>query len=60
MSALSSSRDPQERSHGVEMIQSAGGRAVAVAGDVREEETALRAMLAAKEHFGAWWGLRMK
>src|SRR6266571_4562350 len=37
----------------VEMIQSAGGQAVAVAGDVREEETALRAMLAAKERFGA-------
>lgn len=37
----------------VEMIQAAGGRAVAVAGDVREEETALRAMLAVKEHFGA-------
>jgi NADP-dependent 3-hydroxy acid dehydrogenase YdfG len=37
----------------VEMVQSAGGRAVAVVGDVREEETALRAMLAAKEHFGA-------
>src|SRR5260221_8366730 len=36
----------------VEMIQSAGGRAVAVAGDVREEETALRAIVAAKEHFG--------
>jgi NADP-dependent 3-hydroxy acid dehydrogenase YdfG len=37
----------------VEMIHSAGGRAIAVVGDVREEETALRAMLAAKEHFGA-------
>ncbi len=37
----------------VETIQSAGGRAVAVAGDVREEGTALRAMLAAKERFGA-------
>ncbi len=37
----------------VEMIPSAGGRAVAVVGDVREEETALRAMLAAQEHFGA-------
>ncbi len=37
----------------VETIQSAGGRAVAVVGDVREEETALRAMQAAKEHFGA-------
>ncbi len=37
----------------VEMTQSAGGRAVAVVGDVREEETALRAILAAKEQFGA-------
>jgi NADP-dependent 3-hydroxy acid dehydrogenase YdfG len=37
----------------VEMIHSAGGKAVAVVGDVREEETALRAMLAAKEQFGA-------
>jgi NADP-dependent 3-hydroxy acid dehydrogenase YdfG len=37
----------------VATIQSAGGRAVAVVGDVREEETALRAMQAAKEHFGA-------
>ncbi len=37
----------------VEMIHSAGGRAIAVVGDVREEETALRAMQAAKEHFGA-------
>ena len=37
----------------VEMIHSAGGRAIAVVGDVREEETALRGMLAAKEHFGA-------
>jgi NADP-dependent 3-hydroxy acid dehydrogenase YdfG len=37
----------------VEMIQSAGGRAVAVVGDVREEETARRTILAAKEHFGA-------
>ena len=37
----------------VEMIHSAGGRARAVVGDVREEETALRAMQAAKEHFGA-------
>jgi len=35
------------------MIHSAGGRAIAVVGDVREEETALRAMQAAKEHFGA-------
>src|SRR6266849_1114375 len=37
----------------VEMIQSAGGRAVAVVGDVREEEMAQRAILAAKENFGA-------
>ena len=37
----------------VEMIQSAGSRAVVVAGDVREEETARRAVMAAKEHFGA-------
>ena len=37
----------------VEMIHSAGGRAIAVVGGVREEETALRAMQAAKEHFGA-------
>ena len=37
----------------VEMIQSAGSQAVAVIGDVREEETARRAVLAAKEHFGA-------
>jgi NADP-dependent 3-hydroxy acid dehydrogenase YdfG len=36
-----------------EMVHSAGGRAIAVVGDVREEETALRAMQAAKEHFGA-------
>jgi NADP-dependent 3-hydroxy acid dehydrogenase YdfG len=37
----------------VETVHSAGGRAVAVVGDVREEETALRAMQAAKEQFGA-------
>ena len=37
----------------VEMIQSAGSRAVAVVGDVREEETARRAVMTAKEHFGA-------
>lgn len=37
----------------VEMIQSTGGRAVTVIGDVREEETARRAAAAAKEHFGA-------
>jgi NADP-dependent 3-hydroxy acid dehydrogenase YdfG len=36
----------------VEMVHSAGGRAIAVVGDVREEETAQRAMRAAKEHFG--------
>jgi NAD(P)-dependent dehydrogenase (short-subunit alcohol dehydrogenase family) len=37
----------------VEMVHSAGGRAVAVTGDVREEETALHAMQTAKERFGA-------
>ncbi len=37
----------------VEMVHAAGGRAVAVVGDVREEETAMRAMQAAIEHFGA-------
>lgn len=37
----------------VEMIQSAGGQAVTVVGDVREEEMAQRAILAAKENFGA-------
>ena len=37
----------------VEAIQSAGGRAVEVVGDVREEETARRAVMTAKEHFGA-------
>src|SRR6266566_9358976 len=37
----------------VEMVHSAGGRAIAVVGDVREEETALRVIQAAKEHFGA-------
>jgi len=36
-----------------EMVHSAGGRAIAVVGDVREEETALRVIQAAKEHFGA-------
>ena len=36
----------------VETIQSAGGRAVAVIGDVREEETAIRAITVAKEQFG--------
>jgi 3-oxoacyl-[acyl-carrier protein] reductase len=35
------------------MVHSAGGRAIAVVGDVREEETALRVIQAAKEHFGA-------
>ena len=33
-------------------IHSAGGRAVAVVGDAREEETAIRAMTVAQEHFG--------
>jgi NADP-dependent 3-hydroxy acid dehydrogenase YdfG len=37
----------------VELVHSVGGQAIAVVGDVREEETALRAMQAAKEHFGA-------
>ena len=37
----------------VEQIQSAGGQAVQVVGDVREDETARRAVMAAKEHFGA-------
>src|SRR5436309_916034 len=37
----------------VEAIQSAGGRAVEVVGDVREEETAQRAVMTAKEKFGA-------
>jgi 3-oxoacyl-[acyl-carrier protein] reductase len=37
----------------VERIQSEGSRAVAVEGDVREEETARRAVMAAKENFGA-------
>jgi NADP-dependent 3-hydroxy acid dehydrogenase YdfG len=36
----------------VETIQSAGGRAVALIGDVREEETAIRAITIAKEQFG--------
>jgi NADP-dependent 3-hydroxy acid dehydrogenase YdfG len=36
----------------VETIQAAGGRAIAVVGDVREEETARRAIAAAKEQFG--------
>jgi NADP-dependent 3-hydroxy acid dehydrogenase YdfG len=37
----------------VGLVHSAGGQAIAVVGDVREEETALRAMQGAKEHFGA-------
>jgi NADP-dependent 3-hydroxy acid dehydrogenase YdfG len=37
----------------VETIQSAGGRAVAIAGDVRNEQTAIRAVSTAKEQFGA-------
>ena len=36
----------------VETIQASGGRAVAVVGDVREEETAIRAITVAKEQFG--------
>lgn len=36
----------------IKTIQSTGGQAVAVVGDAREEETAIRAITAAKEHFG--------
>ena len=36
----------------VETIQSAGGRAVAIVGDVRDEQTAIRAISVAKEQFG--------
>lgn len=36
----------------VQTIQASGGRAVAVVGDVREEETAIRAITVAKEQFG--------
>ena len=36
----------------VETIQAAGSQAIAVVGDVREEETATRAIAAAKEQFG--------
>ena len=36
----------------VETIQAAGSRAIAVVGDVREEETATRTIAAAKEQFG--------
>src|SRR5947207_11031734 len=36
----------------VETIQFAGVRARAVTGDAREEETAIRAISTAKEHFG--------
>src|SRR2546429_9825708 len=36
----------------VETIQAAGGRAIAVVGDVREEETATRTIAVAKEQFG--------
>jgi len=36
----------------VETIQAAGGRAIAVVGDVREEETATRTITVAKEQFG--------
>ena len=46
-------RRKQQLDELVEMIQSSGGRAVAVVGNVREEETAQRAIMAAKEHFGA-------
>lgn len=37
----------------VETIQNAGGRAVTVIGDAREEETAKRAIAVAKDQFGA-------
>ena len=37
----------------VETIKSAGGRAIAIAGDVRNEQTAIRAVSTAKEQFGA-------
>ncbi len=36
----------------IHTIQSAGGRAVAVVGDAREEETAIQAVKVAKEQFG--------
>ena len=36
----------------VEMIQAAGSQAVAFVGDASEEDTALRTIAAAKEHFG--------
>ncbi len=37
----------------VKMVQAAGGQAVAVAGDARDEKTARQAVEAAQEHFGA-------
>src|SRR5579859_7356925 len=37
----------------VETIQNAGGRAVTVIGDAREEDTAKRAIAVAKDQFGA-------
>jgi short-subunit dehydrogenase len=36
-----------------QMVHAAGGRAVTVVGDAREEETAMRAMKASKDSFGA-------
>ncbi len=36
----------------IQTIQAGGGRAVAVVGDAREEETAIRAVAVAKEQFG--------
>src|SRR6202162_2002674 len=36
----------------VKTIQSAGGRAIAIVGDVRDEQTSIRAISTAKEQFG--------
>ena len=36
----------------VKQIEAAGAKAIAVVGDAREEETAIRAVQAAKDHFG--------
>ena len=44
----------QERLTGLEQsVRSAGGKAVSIVGDARDEETARRAVLAAQENFGA-------
>ncbi|GAC1501800.1 MAG: SDR family NAD(P)-dependent oxidoreductase [Ktedonobacteraceae bacterium] len=44
----------QERLDGlIEQVQAAGGQAVAVVGDARDEKTAQHAVAAAQEHFGA-------